>query len=69
LINEKLTGYGILLIEHPSYILLHVHPLLGIGLVKRQTLGKQSVVRLRNNRTNVYGLLLGKSQRANGLAG
>jgi hypothetical protein len=37
-------------------ILLHVHPLLGNGLVnkfpRRQYLGKQSFVRLRNNPNN-----------------
>jgi hypothetical protein len=37
-------------------ILLHVHPLLGNGLVnkfpRRQILGKQSVARLRNNSDN-----------------
>jgi hypothetical protein len=36
-----------------SLILLHVHPLLGNGLInnfpRRQIIGKQSVVRLRNN--------------------
>jgi hypothetical protein len=39
------------------YILLHVYPLLGNGLVnkfpRRQILDKQSVARSRNNRTNV----------------
>jgi hypothetical protein len=38
-------------------ILLHVHPLLGNGLVnkfpRRQILGKQSVGKLRNNRGTV----------------
>jgi hypothetical protein len=37
-------------------VLLHVHPLLGRGLVnkfpRRQILGKQSVARLRNNSDN-----------------
>jgi hypothetical protein len=41
-----------------GYLLLHVHPLLGNGLVnkfpRRQILGKQSVARSGNNRTNVY---------------
>jgi hypothetical protein len=38
-------------------LLLHVHPLLGNGLVnkfpRRQILGKQSVARSRNNRTKL----------------
>jgi hypothetical protein len=33
----------------------------------REILGKQSVVRSRNNRTNVYSSLLGNNQRANRL--
>jgi hypothetical protein len=53
-------------------MLLHVHLLLGNGLVneflRRQILGKQSVATSRNNRTNVYSLLLGNSKRDNGLA-
>jgi hypothetical protein len=52
------------------YMLLHVHPLLGNGVVnkfpRRQILGKESVARSRNNRTNVYSSLLGNNQRANG---
>jgi hypothetical protein len=52
-------------------VLLHVHPLLGNGLVNkflgRQILGEQSAARLCNNRTNVYSSLLGNSQHANGL--
>jgi hypothetical protein len=51
-------------------LLLHVHPLLGNGLVnkfpRRQILGKQSVARSRNNRTSVYSSLLGNNQRING---
>jgi hypothetical protein len=60
-------------IETVWYVLLHVYPLLGNGLVKkfprRQILGKQSVARSRNNKTNAYSSLLGNNQRANGLAG
>jgi hypothetical protein len=55
-----------------TLILLNVHQLLGNGLVnkfsRRQILGKQSVARSGNNRTNVYSSLLGNSQGANGLA-
>jgi hypothetical protein len=55
-----------------QYILSHVYSLLGNGLVKKfsedRVLGKQSVARSRNNRTNVYSSLLGNNQRANGLA-
>jgi hypothetical protein len=52
--------------------LLHAHPFLGNGLVTKypriQILGKQSVARSSNNRTNVYSSLLDNSQSANGLA-
>jgi hypothetical protein len=55
-----------------SLILIHVQPLLGNGLVskfpRRQILGKQSVARPRNNRTNAYSSFLRNNQRANGLA-
>jgi hypothetical protein len=34
----------------------------------RQRLDKYPAISARNNRTNVYSTLLGKSQRANGLA-
>jgi hypothetical protein len=54
------------------FVLLHVHPLLGNGLVnkfpRKHIPGKESVVMSRNKRTNVYGSLLGNNQRANGLA-
>jgi hypothetical protein len=44
------------MVECWAYILLHVHPLLGNGLVnkfpRKQILGKQSVARLRNNSDN-----------------
>jgi hypothetical protein len=55
-----------------DYILLYTHPLLGNALInkfpRRQILGKQSVARSRNNRTNVDISLLSNSQRTNGLA-
>jgi hypothetical protein len=54
------------------YTITCTHPLLGNGLVnklpRRQILGKQSVDRSRNNRTNVYSSLKGNIKRANGLA-
>jgi hypothetical protein len=36
--------------------------------IARQRLDKHPALRSRNNRTNVYSLLLGNSQRASGLA-
>jgi hypothetical protein len=36
--------------------------------IARQRLDKHTAIRARNNRTNVHSLLLGNSQRANGLA-
>jgi hypothetical protein len=49
------------------FILLHVHPMLGNGLVnnfpRRQILGKQSIAWSRKNKTNVYSSLLGNDQR------
>jgi hypothetical protein len=37
--------------------------------IARQRLDKHPAIRARNTRTNVYSSLLGKSQRANELAG
>jgi hypothetical protein len=36
--------------------------------IARQRLYKHPVIRVRNNRTNIYSVSLGNSQRANGLA-
>jgi hypothetical protein len=36
--------------------------------IARQRLDKRPAIRARNEKTNVYSSLLGKSQRANGLA-
>jgi hypothetical protein len=70
--NRELTEYesvSLPLLQPVSYInnnvtctRIHVNM-----FPRRQILGKQSVARSRNNRTNVYSSLLGNNQRANGL--
>jgi hypothetical protein len=63
---------GLRSMEISMLILLHVHPLLGNGLVnkfpRRQIPGKQSIAKSRNNRTDVYSSLLGNNQPASVLA-